>query len=295
MQIPMGLLQKNLPKIAAGSASLLAALYFAFSPRLAPALYARRMFRPHAYPEGDWNVAEIGGLLPQDSYFRGADGSRLHGWYFYNPSASQVILFSHGNTGNITGRQNLVRLLLQTGASVFIYDYRGYGKSEGLPSVRGIVEDGVAAFDHLVNGKGFRPSQIVIYGESLGTAVTAELAEERACAGVILQSGFSSLRKIGYERMPITRIYPTMLFPHPLLDSAGKMARVDKPLLVIHGKLDTVVPFAHAEEVFERARGIKTFVSLDAAHSDLWSAAPDTYVDGVRKFLLSLPVDVDPT
>lgn len=281
---------KNLPKIAFGSASLLAALYLGLSPRLAPKLYASRLFRPYVFPEGMWDTLDIDGVPREDVYFNTVDGSRLNGWFFDTPGATKTILFSHGNTGNLTGRLNLVKLLIDAGAAVFIYDYRGYGKSKGVPTVRGICEDGVVAFDYLVRQRGIKPTEIVLYGESLGTAVTCEIAAERTPAGVILQSGFSSLKKIGQQTIPITKIYPQMLFPKPLLDSAERMAaKKDYPLLLIHGHKDQTVPFEHAEEIFERAAEPKRFVQLPhCAHSDIWCNAPEEFVASVKQFLEEL-------
>lgn len=284
-------LLRNLPKLAVGSASLLAALYIGLSPRLSPRLYSARLFRPYKFPEGSWDVAQIAGVPRQDCYFTAADGSALHGWLFDTPGARKTILFSHGNTGNITGRLNLLRLLIESGASVFIYDYRGYGRSSGTPTVRGICEDGLMAFDYLVKHRGVRARDVVVYGESLGTAVACEIAAERVCAGIILQSGFSSLRKIGHETIPITKIYPEALFPKPLLDSAFRMSsRKCHPLLIIHGEKDQVVPFAHGQEIFDRACEPKRFVQLpECAHSDIWCNSPQAYVDAVRQFLAELP------
>lgn len=283
-------LLKNLPTIAFGSASILAAIYLGLSPRLMPALYNRRLFRPFPYPEGDWDVDEVEGIKKIDAYFRATDGSRAHGWLFLQPTADQIILFSHGNTGNITSRIRSLELLLRAGASVFLYDYRGYGRSEGRPTVRAICEDGVAAFDFLVAEHGFKPSQIVVYGESLGCAVASEIAAERPVAGIILQSGFTSLRRIGTEAIPLTKIYPPFLFPQPQLDNVRRMAvKQRKPLLIIHGCKDQTVPFSHGEELFLHATEPKQFVKLpDAAHSDIWAVAPDAFVDAVRTFLQSV-------
>lgn len=282
---------KNLPKIAFGSASVLAALYLGLSPRLSPRLYASRLFRPYVFPEGMWDTLDIEGVPREDCYFHTVDGSLLNGWYFDTPGAQKTILFSHGNTGNLTGRLNLVKLLIESGAAVFIYDYRGYGKSKGVPTVRGICEDGVIAFDYLTQQRGLKASKIVLYGESLGTAVACEIAAERSAAGVILQSGFSSLKKIGQQTIPITKIYPQILFPKPLLDAAERMAaRKDVPLLLIHGHKDQVVPFEHAEEIFARAAEPKRFVQLpDCSHSDIWCNAPEEFVSAVREFLRELP------
>lgn len=287
--VKKGLL-RHLPKLAFGSVSALAALYFGLSPRLAPRLYSSRLFRPYRYPEGSWDIQELAGVKREDVFFPTVDGSRLHGWFFDTPGARKTILFSHGNTGNLSGRQNYLLLLIESGASVFIYDYRGYGRSEGEPTIRGICEDGVVAFDYLVKTRGLRHQDVVLYGESLGTAVSCEIGAERKCGGIILQSGFSSLQKIGNDTMPFTKIYPRMLFPKPLLNSADRMAaRNGYPLLVIHGNKDQVVPFAHAEELFERASEPKRFVQLpDCAHSDIWCNSPEMYVEAVREFVCEL-------
>jgi hypothetical protein len=286
--IKQSLLQR-LPKLAVGSASVLAALYVGLSPRLAPALYNKRLFRPYAYPEGDWDIVEIAGVRREDVYFHAVDGSLLHGWLFTQKNAPYVVLFNHGNTGNITGRKNTAELLLKTGASLLMFDYRGYGKSEGKPGVREICEDGVSAFDFLVRARGYKPSEIIVYGESLGTAVAAEIAAERPCAGIILQSGFTSLRRIGQEHVPLTKLYPKFMFPSPLLDAAERMAVDEKPLLIIHGSKDQVVPLAHAKDLYERAAEPKMLVELpDCAHSDIWCTAPEQFVNAVRQFLDSL-------
>ena len=284
-------LLRNLPKVALGSASVLAALYLGLSPRLAPRLYATRLFKPYAFPEGTWDILELEGVKRQDCYFHAVDGSQLHGWFFDTPGATKTILFSHGNTGNLTGRLNVLKLLIRAGAAVFIYDYRGYGRSKGAPTVRGICEDGLVAFDYLNRERGVPHTKIVLYGESLGTAVTCEIAAERNCSAVVLQSGFSSLKKIGQEQLPLTKIYPQMLFPKPLLDAADRMSsRKGYPLLIIHGEKDQVVPFAHAQEIFERASEPKQIVQLpECAHSDIWCTSPEEFVKSVRLFLSELP------
>ncbi len=288
--VKKGLL-RNLPKLALGSASLLAALYVGLSPRLSPGLYTGRLFRPYAFPEGTWDVLEVNGIARQDCYFSGPGSPQLHGWFFDKPGAKKTIMFSHGNTGNLTGRLNLVRLLLETGSSVFIYDYSGYGRSKGVPTIQGICKDGVVAFDYLIQERGLKPTDIVLYGESLGTAVSCEIAAERSCSGLVLQSGFSSLRKIGQETVPIMKIYPQVLFPKPFLNAVERVAsRTGYPLLIIHGSKDQVVPFSHAEEVYAAASEPKRFVQLpDCAHSDIWCTSPETFVSELKEFIEELP------
>lgn len=284
-------LLKHIPKIAVGGISALAALYIGLSPRLAPRLYSSRLFHPYKFPEGSWDTVELEGVPREDVWFTAVDGARVHGWFFDTPGARKTILFSHGNTGNITGRLTYLRLLIQAGVAVLIYDYRGYGRSDGEPTVRSICEDGVRAFDYLVQERGVRPAEIVLYGESLGTAVACEIAAERSCSAIILQSGFSSLKKIGEDQIPITKLYPQVLFPKPFLNTADRMAaRQGYPLLVIHGNKDLVVPFSHAEEVFARASEPKRLVQLpECAHSDIWCTAPEYYVRAVREFVAELP------
>jgi fermentation-respiration switch protein FrsA (DUF1100 family) len=276
-------------KVFLGSASVLAALYVGLSPRFNSRLYFGKVFRPFPYPEGDYDVEQLVGIKREDVWFSTPDDVRLHGWFFSVPASKKTILFSHGNTGNLTGRLNLVSLLLQCDASVLIYDYRGYGRSQGIPSLPGLCVDGESAFDYLVKERNIPHDQIVIYGESLGSAVSCEIAGNRDCAAIILQSGFASLQKIGKKVMPFTSIYPDFLFPKPKLNTVAAMAKDNRPLLILHGKKDIVVPFAHAEEIYHRAAEPKQFVPLDeAAHSDLWSASPREYVESVRSFLKSL-------
>lgn len=279
---------RSLPKLAA-PLSLLAAAYVGLSPLCANWLYSRRVFKPFLYPEGDWTPIDADGVPREDVFFNTTDGLKLHGWYFHKPASRFVIVVSHGNTGNLTGRFPLAKLLLQTGSSVLLYDYRGYGRSEGTPSLQGICDDGSAAIEFLLREKGYSPQQIVLYGESLGCSVASAVAAARSCAGLILQSGFTSLPDIGGVHLPFTRIYPKLFFPRPRLDNAQLVSRLKHPLLIIHGHRDKVVPFSHAQEIFRRASEPKMLVELpECAHSDILTVAPHTYLEAVKTFLSSL-------
>jgi alpha-beta hydrolase superfamily lysophospholipase len=281
-------LLRVLPKVAA-PLSLLAAAYLAFSPRGFQKIYSSRVFKPLPYPQGDWSPIESDGVRRQDVYFPSTDGVEVHGWFFHRPDSRFVIAISHGNTGNLTGRFPLAAMLLKTGASVLLYDYRGYGRSQGTPSLRGICDDGDAAVDFLLQEKGYRPEQIVLYGESLGCSVACAVAAERPCAGLIVQSGFTSLPEIGRVHLPFTCIYPKFFYPRPHLDNADLIAKVEHPVLIVHGHKDTVVPFSHALEIFRRAREPKTLVELpDCAHSDILTVAGDQYLAAVKSFLGTL-------
>jgi uncharacterized protein len=278
----------SLPKLVLGSASLLAA-YLLFSPRVAKGLYNAMLFRPYRFPEGDYQSGHIDGVRYDDVYFNSLDGTKLHGWYFSQANARYTILMSHGNTGNIAGRPNLISGLLKTGANLFIYDYRGYGRSEGTPTVSGVIEDGCAAFDHLASEKKIPENEIVLYGESLGVAITCQISACRKARGMILQSGFASLPKIGREHMPLMHLYPSILFPQPLLDNISVLKKEHPPLLIVHGHKDAVVPFLHGQELYKAASGKKFLVEFpDCEHSDIPINASEKFVNAMADFLKGL-------
>jgi len=267
----------------------LGALYVALSPRVSLSLYQSMLFKPDKYPAGNYNCDSLDGASRSDVYFSGVDGSKLHGWLFRKPDAKKVILFNHGNAGNLTYRLGVSRLLLESGASLFLYDYRGYGSSEGTPSLRNICEDGLSAYDYLVSQAGFTAGDVLIYGESLGCGVACHLALDRQCSGLILQSAFTSLSKIGKHVLPFARIYPDWLFPSPGLDNLAALRGKHPPLLLFHGVLDTLVPFSHALQLFNQASEPKTFVPLPTTgHNDISGTEPDLYRDSIRHFLASL-------
>lgn len=266
--------------------SLALTLYIALAPRLAKPLYRPLLFRPDILPEDLGDAPIIDGIAGRDINFRARNGKVLHGWFFSNRASRYLIHFSHGNAGNIVDRTDLVRLLLKAGASVFIYDYQGYGKSEGRPDLPDVCHDAEAAYDYLVKEEEISPDRIVLYGESLGASVACYLSSQRACAGLIMQSGFSSLRRIAGEEYPFLRWYPRWLYPVPPLDSIEILKKPHPPVLIAHGVHDIVIPYQHGEELFDEAIEPKFFVKLsDCAHSDIASVAPDQYIEEIRQFL----------
>lgn len=279
--------------------------YMVLSPRIGKKLYRSLLFSPAPFlDELDENPPIVGGIKGQEFFFttaaKLAPSEMLHAWYFKDIRPSQAtgglqgktILLSHGNSGNLVIRLALVELLLSCGASVFVYDYRGFGKSTGLPSVEGICQDALSAYDFLTGQLGLAPEDIVLYGESLGAALSSWLSCRRRVAGLILQSGFSSLGRIAAERFPFLKIYPEWMFGETLLDSLRVMKGKHPPLLVIHGKLDQVVPFHHGEKVFALAGKNKMMLTIQhAAHGDLVSLAPEKMKEGISKFLLSLSTE----
>ena len=222
------------------------------------------------------------GLAFRDVAFTAADGVQLHGWLIPGRTPT-TLLYSHGNAGNISGRVAIARLLVdQLGVGVFLYDYRGYGKSEGKPTEAGLVSDALGARAALLR-EGVAAQNIVYFGRSLGAAVTIDLALAHPPRGVVLEAPFASVRAMGNAVLPgAGYLFRTRW------DSLAKIDRLRAPLLVIHGEADEVVPFAQGRALFAAAPEPKTFVTLRGSrHYELEAAWPE-YWAAWRRFLRAL-------
>ena len=200
------------------------------------------------------------------------------------PSSRRVILICHGNAGNLSHRLPLCRLLLETGASVMVFDYRGYGRSPGHPSEENTCRDAQAACQWL-RQKGFADTNIVAYGESLGGGVAAELALREPLGGVILQSTFTSVADLGAELYPWL---PVRLVCEIQYDTLHKLPRLKTPVLIMHSRQDNIVPYAHAEKNFAAAREPKTFREIHGGHNDAVFTAHAEILSSVNQFLGAL-------
>jgi fermentation-respiration switch protein FrsA (DUF1100 family) len=191
------------------------------------------------------------------------DGRRLHAWYVKPRDGGPVLLWSHGNAGNIDARRAPLAALAARGLGVLAYDYRGYGRSEGSPSEPGVYLDAAAAFDDLVT-RGTEAATIVCFGESLGGAVSIELATRRACRAVIAVSTFTRLADVARRHYG-----PLGLLAGKRFDSLARLPRVAAPVLVAHGDQDEIVPFELGERLFAAAAEPKRFVRVAGAdHND---------------------------
>lgn len=209
-----------------------------------------------------------GGELPagvQSRFIDVAGGERVHALWAPSPAAdAPVLLWSHGNAGNVTDRAFLLPALTELGASVLAYDYRGYGLSNGSASEEHAYEDALAVYDHL-RAQGFPASRIVLMGESLGGAVSIQLATERPAAGLALLSTFTTIRAAGMHHLG-----PLALVAGNKFNSLARIRTLDVPVLVAHGDADEVIPFGLGEELFEAARCDKEFVRLrGGGHNDV--------------------------
>ncbi len=207
---------------------------------------------------------------------------RTHAWYIPIEKARGVVLFSHGNAGNIADRLESMELLRRLGFSVMAYDYGGYGHSTGRPSEERCYADIRAAWRELTETRGIPPGQIVLFGRSLGGAVTADLAAGVLPAAVVLESTFLSVPDMAKALFPIL---PARWLVSIQFANKDKVSGIRVPLLVIHSPDDSVIPFAHGRELFARARGPKQFLEIRGDHNEGFVLSMDAYLHGWETFL----------
>jgi fermentation-respiration switch protein FrsA (DUF1100 family) len=236
------------------------------------------------YPEKDLQGDPSGaGLAFEDVHLETEDGLSIHGWWVPHEDARMAILFLHGNAGNISHRLGRIALFHDLGASILIGDYRGYGRSEGRPSERGLYRDADAMYRHLREERGIPPERIVIFGKSLGGAVAADLAARKEAAGVILESSFTSLPDMAREVIPLL---PGKLMVRSRYDNLRKIPTVRMPILIIHGDEDRVVPFEMGQRLLDAApEGTQFFPVPGADHNDVLEMGGRIYPERVRSFL----------
>jgi fermentation-respiration switch protein FrsA (DUF1100 family) len=258
----------------------------------------RLIFFPAKYPEGFWSVENLpageGEIIPriEDSYFKSADGVRLHGWYctpqkkrageFVPVPSDMVLLWFHGNAGNISHRIDMICGLMELPVQVFIVDYRGYGRSEGSPSERGLYLDARGAWDYLTLERKIPASRIVVLGKSLGSAPAVDLASKVEPAGLIVQSGFTSAPDMAATILPFL---PSALL-RTKMDSINKIANVACPKLFIHSPVDEVVPYKLGRRLFDAAPAPKQFYEVArASHNETYIVGGKAYFQALRAFI----------
>jgi fermentation-respiration switch protein FrsA (DUF1100 family) len=224
------------------------------------------------------------GLEFEDVRFTTRDGVVLHGWFIPGARGGPVLLYCHGNAGNISHRLDQIRILHDLGLSVFIFDYRGYGLSTGHPSEAGTYDDAQAAWNHLVDSRKFAARDIVIYGQSLGAAIAAHLARERESAALILESPFTSIADVAGRHYWFLPVRWLSRFEYA---TAAYVGEVRAPVLVIHSPDDEIVPFALGREVFARAHEPKTLLEISGDHNAGFLLSGVRYTEGLRQFLQS--------
>jgi fermentation-respiration switch protein FrsA (DUF1100 family) len=242
----------------------------------------RQVFDPDRHLETSGN--ELGRPF-EDVHFQAVDGVGLHGWFFPADTDSTrkrfIYLLCHGNAGNISHRLDHCAALLETGASVFIFDYRGYGRSQGRPGEEGTYLDAQAAHQWL-RQKGFAPTNIVALGESLGGGVASELALRESLGGLILQSTYTSIPDVGAELFPWL---PVRWISTIKYDTRARLSRIRVPLLIMHSREDGLIGFSHAEGNFAVANEPKMFWEIAGGHNQFLEGDRARYLEGLNRFL----------
>jgi fermentation-respiration switch protein FrsA (DUF1100 family) len=242
----------------------------------------RMFFVPAKFPAGDWQPTTV---LYEDANFQAADGTRLHGWYVPHENPRGHALILHGNGGNVTIFADTLRILNRRhGLAILVFDYRGYGKSEGKPSEKGVLLDARAARDWLAAKAGIAPSDVVLLGQSLGGGVAVDLAAKDGARGLVLASTFTSLPDAAKWHMPWLPVKALMTMR---LNSLEKIKNYHGPLLLSHGDADEMVPYEHGVALFNAAPGPKRMITVKGGkHND---EQPEEYRVAFDEFIAGLP------
>jgi uncharacterized protein len=232
------------------------------------------IFHPERWHDKDWRSAS--GLPLEDVWFHAADGAKLFGWYVEARADRPVIVWCHGNAGNIVNRLDNLRFLFRQELSVFLFDYRGYGRSQGpRPSEQGLYLDAIGAYDYLTRVRMINPERVIIFGRSLGAAVAADLATRKPAAGVILESAFPSIEAVAKHYYGGLPVHWLLGAEFRLID---RVATLSPPKLIIHGDEDDIIPLELGRQVYAAAKPPKTFHVINgAAHNNTYQVGGARY------------------
>lgn len=242
-------------------------------------MQARLIYFPTARIEA--TPADIG-LRYETVQLETVDRIKLSGWFVPADQAAGVILFFHGNAGNISHRLESIARFHRLGLDVFIIDYRGYGQSEGTPTEQGTYLDGLAAWHYLVNDRQFPPEQVIIFGRSLGGAVGAWLAQQHKPGAIILESTFTSVPDLAAKHYPIL---PVRRLARIHYDTLSRIPAIACPILVVHSPGDEIIPYEHGQQLFAAAQEPKAFLELRGGHNEGFIISGETYEQGLAAFI----------
>jgi len=203
-----------------------------------------------------------------------ADGLRLSGWYIPAGNSQLTVLFCHGNGGNMMHRLDSINIFYNLGLNCFIFDYRGYGNSEGKPGEEGTYLDVMAAYKWLTEGKKVPPNNIIAFGRSLGGSIAAQLASKVKTGALILESAFTSYVDIGRKFYPYM---PVRWFARFSYQTVDYVKDVHCPVMIIHSRNDEIVPFEFGLELYDAANEPKEFVEIFGSHNDGFLVSSEIY------------------
>lgn len=257
-------------------------------------LEEKLIYRPAKFPKGEWDLSrykfDSQSVQPQiqDCYIRTIDNVMLHGWYCKPVKDNKIIendavlLWFHGNSGNLADQFALISQLIKLEMDLFLIDYRGYGRSEGTPTEEGLYLDAHTAWDFLVYQKKIPETNVIIGGEGLGAAIAVDLACGVEPAGLIIQSGFTSMPDLISVSVPFV---PSFLVKTKM-DSLQKVRTLRCPKLIIHSPADETIPYSFGMQLFEVSSEPREFYLVqNAKHSQILQVAGDSYLNKVMSFI----------
>jgi len=248
------------------------ALVFVFQSHLVfyPGMGREVLLSPQSY-----------GLRYETVELRTADGETLQAWWVPAENARGVVLFFHGNAGNISHRLDYLQMFNRLRYTTFIVDYRGYGKSTGSPSEEGTYRDAEAAWEYLRHARLAQPRDVVIAGESLGGAVATWLAAKVQPRAVLLFSTFTSVNDLGAQ---VYWFLPVRLLSRIGYDNLENLKRIQAPVFIAHSPDDDVVPYSHGRTLFEAAQEPKAFLEMRGGHNDAFIFSRQEWVAQLAAF-----------
>lgn len=260
---------------------LLAAILYALIILLMYFNQARLIY----YPTEDLDATPSDmGLKYEDIDLTTSDKVKLNAWFVPANDAKYTVLFCHGNGGNISHRLDIIALYNALNMNVFIFDYRGYGKSEGKPTEKGTYRDVDAAWNYLTNDMKIPAKSVIVLGRSLGGGVATYITLKKSPRALILESTFTSvpdMAKKYYAYLPVS-IMP--IYQYPNID---RIKEIKCPVLVMHSPDDGLVPYKHGERLYKTANEPKTFVKLKGSHNDGFFVSKDIYKSALERFVSS--------
>lgn len=239
------------------------------------------VFQPSPWDDRNW--AQLSGLPLEEVWLPVDEVVTVFGWFIDAGPSSPVLLWCHGNAGNVSHRLENIRQLYQRGISVFIFDYRGYGQSTGEASELGLYQDALASYDYLIQQRQISSERLILFGRSLGSGVAGEVAVQRSSAGLIVEGSFPSIQAMSdhhYFGLPAGWLMDAEF------NLAHKVRALQVPLLVIHGEQDSIVPIALGKQVFDAATEPKRwYVVSGAEHNDVPFVGGEPYFREIETFL----------